>query len=488
MEGDGGLNEEIVGALPGYEVTGMLGHGAMGEVLGGRHERLDRPVAIKRLPPGFAGDPDVRERFGQEARVLASLNHPHIVPVYDYVERDGLCLLVMEALPGGTVWDRFTDQGLTMPTACAVVLATCAGLEYAHAKRVLHRDVKPDNLMFDAEGGLKVTDFGIATVFGGEDTLATADGMIVGTPAYMAPEQAEGRSVGPAADVYAAATMLYELVSGRLPFDTGEEPRALLRARIELDPLPLDQVAPSVPAGSGRGDDAGPGPRPRGPLPDGRGLRRRRRRGRHRGVGPGLAGRLRRPAHGSRLDRGRRRGDAGPHGGPGLPDPVVAGEDEQGAREAIVPGSATIGPDGDARPGRRGHDRAGDDIGRAGGRGAGSRRGHDRARGGSGRARRALGRSAGSGAGETIAPGAVPAARLGPGAGHDRPGPHPRGPGRRPGRRPPGGSGPVRAPARRVDAGPGRAVAAAPALGRLRPGRGPPGGDGAGRRRSAGRA
>ena len=244
---DEGGGDDVKAALPGYEVTGLLGRGAMGEVLGGRHERLGRDVAIKRLPAAFAGDPEVRERFGDEARVLASLNHPHIVPVYDYVESEGLCLLVMESLPGGTVWDRFTGAGITMTTACAAVLATCAGLAYAHEKRVLHRDVKPDNLMFDAEGGLKVTDFGIATVFGGDETLATVDGGVVGTPAYMAPEQAEGRPVGPAADVYAAATMLYELLSGRLPFDTAEEPNALLRARIEQDPVPLDRVAPSVP-------------------------------------------------------------------------------------------------------------------------------------------------------------------------------------------------------------------------------------------------
>ena len=119
-------------ALPGYELLGELGRGAMGEVIGGRHIRLDRSVAIKRLPPSFARDEEVRERFGEEARVLASLNHPHIVPVYDYIEQDGLCLLVMEALPKGTVWDRFTGEGLTLRTSCAVVVTTCEALSYAH--------------------------------------------------------------------------------------------------------------------------------------------------------------------------------------------------------------------------------------------------------------------------------------------------------------------------------------------------------------------
>jgi serine/threonine-protein kinase len=200
------------------------------------------------LPEGFARDETVRGRFGDEARVLASLTHPHIVPVYDYVEEDGVCLLVMEALPGGTVWDRFISDGLSMPTACAVVLATCAGLAHAHDHRVLHRDIKPENLMFDAENTLKVTDFGIATVLGGDESLATADGEIIGTPAYMAPEQAEGGEIGPAADVYAVGTMLYELLSGRLPFDESGEPIELLRARIEQEPKPLDEVAPHVPA------------------------------------------------------------------------------------------------------------------------------------------------------------------------------------------------------------------------------------------------
>jgi serine/threonine-protein kinase len=239
-----GLSE----ALPSYEIGDELGRGAMGEVYAARHTRLDRDVAVKQLPEGFARDEEVRDRFGDEARVLASLTHPHIVPVYDYVEEEGVCLLVMEALPGGTVWDRFTTDGLSMPTACAVALATCAGLAYAHEHRVLHRDIKPENLMFDAENTLKVTDFGIATVLGGDDSLATGDGEIIGTPAYMAPEQAEGGEIGPAADVYAVGTMLYELLSGRLPFDESGDPVELLRARTEQAPLPLAEVAPGVPA------------------------------------------------------------------------------------------------------------------------------------------------------------------------------------------------------------------------------------------------
>lgn len=242
------VDQTLVDALPGYDLGGELGRGAMGEVIAGRHRKLDRDVAVKRLPKTFALDPTVVERFGAEARLLAALSHPHIVPVYDYVEDKGLCLLVMQALPGGTVWDRFRSEGLTMPSACAILIATCAGLQHAHDKRVLHRDIKPENLLFDADNTVKVADFGIATVLGGDETLATLDGDLIGTPAYMAPEQADGSAVGPGADVYAAGTMLYELLSGRLPFSEEGGSVALLQRRLHDAPTDLREVAPTVPA------------------------------------------------------------------------------------------------------------------------------------------------------------------------------------------------------------------------------------------------
>jgi len=234
-------------ALPNYEIGGELGRGAMGMVFAGHHRRLERDVAIKQLPPAFAADPTVRERFGREARTLAALAHPHIVPIYDYVEEEGLCLLVMEALPGGTLWDRFTTEGVTIVTACTAVLATCEALEFAHQKGVLHRDVKPENLMFGADKTLKVTDFGIAEVFGGDETVTTLAGEVIGTPAYMAPEQAQGKPCGPQADVYAAGTVLYELLSGTLPLSIEGDPMDVLERRVQEDPTPLLDVAPQVP-------------------------------------------------------------------------------------------------------------------------------------------------------------------------------------------------------------------------------------------------
>jgi serine/threonine-protein kinase len=237
----------IAEAMPDYDVDRELGRGGMGVVYLGRHRRLDRGVAIKELPPSFAAEPEVRERFSTEARTLAGLSHPHIVPIFDYVEREGLCLIVMEELPGGTVWDRFTTTGLTPPTACAVVMACCAALQHAHSKGVLHLDVKPDNLMFDAESAVKVTDFGIARVISGDRTMGTVDGQVLGTPAYMSPEQARGEDLTPASDVYAAGVMLYELLSGQLPWQGAETAGELLSQRLREDPIPLRDVAPHVP-------------------------------------------------------------------------------------------------------------------------------------------------------------------------------------------------------------------------------------------------
>jgi hypothetical protein len=240
--------ERVGAALPNYEVTGELGRGGWGVVLEGRHRQLGRPVAIKQLPPAFAVDPEIRARFFAEARVLASLDHPHVVPIYDYVEQDGLCLLVMEKLPGGTVWSRFTTTGLTMPQACAVTMAACAGLHCAHEQGILHRDVKPENLMFSSAGMLKVTDFGIARMLGGGETMATRAGEVLGTPAYMAPEQARNGELSPATDVYATGVMLYELLSGRLPFVDEGDAIAMLFNHVYEDPEPLTKAAPSLPS------------------------------------------------------------------------------------------------------------------------------------------------------------------------------------------------------------------------------------------------
>jgi serine/threonine-protein kinase len=238
--------DKLIEALPNYEISGELGRGAFGVVLSGRHRQLGREVAIKQLPQAFGADPEVRHRFTTEARTLAALDHPHIVPIFDFVERDGLCVLVMELLPGGSVRKRQED-GFTLGQACAIALATCTALDYAHERGVLHRDIKPDNLLFTAGSMLKVTDFGIAKVVG--STMATRAGETLGTPAYMAPEQCRGEEPGPGTDVYATGVMLYELLSGRLPFPEQGDVLSLLYRHVHEPPPPLTSVAPNVPDG-----------------------------------------------------------------------------------------------------------------------------------------------------------------------------------------------------------------------------------------------
>jgi serine/threonine-protein kinase len=196
-------------ALAAYDIGEVLGEGACGVVIAGRHRTLGRDVAIKQLTPGAGRNAALRARFVSEARVLASLDHPHIVPVYDFVEADGTYLLVMERLTGGTVAGRSRAGHLSPQAACAVVVAAATALHHAHTKGVLHRDVKPENLMFSADGVLKVTDFGIAKLIGAQSADVTRTGQLLGTPSFMAPEQITGKEVGPSADVYALGLVLY---------------------------------------------------------------------------------------------------------------------------------------------------------------------------------------------------------------------------------------------------------------------------------------
>ena len=244
------FDRELLGnALPAYDIGEELGQGGMGVVVSGQHRQLGRRVAIKQLPEAFAADQAVRRRFTAEAQVLASLDHPHVVPVYNFVEREGVCLLVMELLPGGTLRSRVAADGCTAPYAVAVSLACLSGLSAAHRRGILHRDVKPENMLFAASGVLKVTDFGIAKVIGGPGTVLTRVGNVVGTPAYIAPEQVRGGKLSTATDVYALATMLYELLAGVLPFsiESEGEDLALLFKHAYEKPVPLRDVAPGVP-------------------------------------------------------------------------------------------------------------------------------------------------------------------------------------------------------------------------------------------------
>lgn len=236
-------------ALPAYEIGNELGRGAFGVVYEARHTQLGRSVAIKQLPQSFAENDDVRERFVAEAQMVASLEHPHIVPVYDFVESDGSRYLIMERC-SGSVGDRFKEEGIVTDEACAAVLACLAALHFAHEKGLLHRDVKPENLMYDTKGVVKLGDFGIARDLGVE-TRRTATGMIIGTPAYMSPEQCRGDDLTPASDVYSVAMMGYELLTGALPFPASDSVNGLLAHHLVTPPTPLLATRPELPGSVG---------------------------------------------------------------------------------------------------------------------------------------------------------------------------------------------------------------------------------------------
>ena len=227
-----------------------LGRGAMGVVIAGEHRQLGRPVAIKQLPLGFGQDPTVKVRFVQEARLLASLDHPHIVPVFDFVDQDGLCLLVMEMLTGGTVWSKFTTTGLTNAEACGIVMATASALQAAHSRGILHRDIKPENLMFSSAGALKVTDFGIAAVVGGDQTLANEQGEVIGTPRTWPPSKPSAKRSARHRRVRAAC-----FSTSSSPASSRIRPRVARSRRCSAthdDPIQINQVAPTLPRPSRR--------------------------------------------------------------------------------------------------------------------------------------------------------------------------------------------------------------------------------------------
>jgi hypothetical protein len=227
--------DRVALALPGYGLGEQLGSGAYGLVLAGTHRQMGRPVAIKVME---ATGTAAAAGFAAEAHMLAKLDHPHIVRIYDYVEDHGLCMVVMELLAGGTLTRR--RAAMRHEQICAVALAAAAALEHAHQHKVLHRDIKADNVMFAQDGTLKVTDFGVAKLFEGTGTTTTG---IAGTPAYMAPEQIEGGQLGPWTDLYALGVVLYSLFTNRLPFDPKLPLLTLLSQQLTERPAPMPGVA-----------------------------------------------------------------------------------------------------------------------------------------------------------------------------------------------------------------------------------------------------
>jgi len=234
------------GAMFGpYRLIHELGRGGMAVVWKAYHAPMDRHVAIKVLPYQFAQREEFIRRFRQEVRLIARLEHPNILPVYDYGESDDLPYLVMRLLEAGTLTDRIRQKRLSLAEIDRIFCQLAEALAYAHEQGVIHRDIKPSNVMMDARGTVFLTDFGIAKMVEGATQL-TATGMITGTPEYMSPEQAQGLPLDQRSDIYSLGVVLYEMLTGKVPFQA-ETPVAVLLKKIQDTLPPPTALNPDIP-------------------------------------------------------------------------------------------------------------------------------------------------------------------------------------------------------------------------------------------------
>jgi serine/threonine protein kinase len=252
----------VIGKTLGhYKITERIGAGGMGVVYKARDLHLDRFVALKVLPPEKVSDPDRKRRFVQEAKAASALNHPNIVHVYDIDQSDGTDYIAMEYVDGKTLDQRMGRHGLGLSDALKYAVQIADALTKAHSAAIVHRDLKPTNIMVNEDGVVKVLDFGLAKLteqVQGDETASTAtidsegrpiteEGVIVGTVAYMSPEQAEGKKVDARSDIFSLGSVLYEMVTGQKAFQ-GTIKMSTLSAILHQEPKPVSGVTQAIPA------------------------------------------------------------------------------------------------------------------------------------------------------------------------------------------------------------------------------------------------
>ena len=234
--------EQIAPLFPHLEILELLGQGGMGAVYKARQRDLDRLIAVKVLPREFDHDPDFAERFTREARAMARVNHPNIVAIHDFGQREGQFFLVMEYIDGVNLRQAMQAKQLSPEEALAIVPQICDALQYAHDEGIIHRDIKPENILLDSNGHVKIADFGLAKIrTTDEDTSQiTLTNQVMGTPNYMAPEQwKQTTSVDHRADIYSLGVVFYELLTGELPIGRFPAPSETVEVNVKLDHVVL---------------------------------------------------------------------------------------------------------------------------------------------------------------------------------------------------------------------------------------------------------
>src|SRR3954471_12177524 len=249
----------LQGTLGHYRILEPIGEGGMGEVYAAEDTRLHRRVALKVLPRLLADDPERRLRFEREAQAIAALNHPNIVTIHSVEESDGIPFLTMEMVDGKPLTDVIPRDGLPVPTLLKIAIAISDAIAAAQQRGITHRDLKPANVMVTGEGRVKVLDFGVAKLRdleiaeGGDDLTRsptnqlTGEGKIIGTIAYMSPEQAEGKPVDPRSDIFAVGVLLHEMATGDRPFK-GDTNVSIVSSILRDNPPPVTDLNPRLPA------------------------------------------------------------------------------------------------------------------------------------------------------------------------------------------------------------------------------------------------
>src|SRR5262245_52016794 len=208
---------DLIGTTLGqYHLIELIGRGGMSSVYKARQLALDRFVAVKVLLPHQADTTEFRERFSREAKAIAQMNHPNILPIIDYGQAGDLSYIVMKYVQGGTLAERLKHP-VDLATAVQLISQISAALDHAHSRGIIHRDVKPANVLLDENEWVQLADFGLAKIMAGDQFL-TGSGLSLGTPAYLSPEQGQGEAIDHHADIYSLGVILYEMITGRLPF------------------------------------------------------------------------------------------------------------------------------------------------------------------------------------------------------------------------------------------------------------------------------